>query len=411
MDYKRLKQAVTEDAAIRLKVRLLPAGGDGSKVYPPTYTGGVYAWEKRLINGQKVDTVLLDSVQSQANRIELALLEAHRRQVIKIPLLQIDLNQFPDIGEITTLELPHRIADAVLVNSNLNGKKFRESHIGKAFESANIRNATPVFQYCPHALVFGVWDSTGSKGGLGNKFPRALVSEIVGINAEKGVHVSSRIDPVIHKNPKIYKKSDGGWTLDEGQAEKDKDGNPVKKKVSEINLGNVTPDFKRYNDKKIPVLRTMHEEIRRGDVLAGGVTIDFAEHTAVLSMPGLRRLRFPSNGNEADDTRNNTACTLLAALALTGLAHMIEQGYDLRSQCLLIPDGEPRFEVVANNGKTEPFAFNANKANGLYREAVESAKKVGLPWQEKAVELSPDTELINLIQRSRDLESEDGEEE
>ena len=52
-----------------------PAGGPGDKVFPPTYEGGSYATEPRYINGEEVPCVLLDSVQSQANRMEMALLE------------------------------------------------------------------------------------------------------------------------------------------------------------------------------------------------------------------------------------------------------------------------------------------------------------------------------------------------
>lgn len=65
--------------ALRANLKLTPAGGDGDKVFPPTYEGGQYATEQRLINGERVETVLLDSVQSQANRIEQALLSAHRQ--------------------------------------------------------------------------------------------------------------------------------------------------------------------------------------------------------------------------------------------------------------------------------------------------------------------------------------------
>lgn len=67
-----LKSAVAGSAAaIRLTVRLQPAGGPGSKVFPPTHSGGVYAWERRRIRKDEVvPTVLLDSVQSQANRME-----------------------------------------------------------------------------------------------------------------------------------------------------------------------------------------------------------------------------------------------------------------------------------------------------------------------------------------------------
>jgi CRISPR-associated protein Csb1 len=167
-----------------------------------------------MSNGETVPTVLLDSVQSQANRMEQALLDAHRAEKLKLPLLQVDFTKdFPDIGFITTLDAPHRIADAIFRDSLLDRRKFRESDIGQAFENANIRNATALFQYCPHALVFGVWDSTGSKGGLGNKFQRVVNSEIIGVQAERGVHTSSRIDPLgITTAAELYEAKNGDWT-------------------------------------------------------------------------------------------------------------------------------------------------------------------------------------------------------
>jgi CRISPR-associated protein Csb1 len=85
-------------AAIRRVTRLEPLG---DKVYPPTYEGGEYATEARQVrNGdndvQTVETVLLDSVQSQANRMELALLRAIDSGEIKMPLLQVDFAQGGD---------------------------------------------------------------------------------------------------------------------------------------------------------------------------------------------------------------------------------------------------------------------------------------------------------------------------
>jgi CRISPR-associated protein Csb1 len=74
-----LKAAVAgTSAAFRSRTRLQPAGGEGTKVFPPTYAGAVYATEKRRLPGheQPVDCVLLDSVQSQANRMEEALQQA-----------------------------------------------------------------------------------------------------------------------------------------------------------------------------------------------------------------------------------------------------------------------------------------------------------------------------------------------
>lgn len=87
---RALKAAVRGSAAaFRCVTDYQPAGGPGDKVFPPTYEGGRYATEQRIDpeTGEVQDCVLLDSVQSQANRMELALLEAHRNGAASLPLL------------------------------------------------------------------------------------------------------------------------------------------------------------------------------------------------------------------------------------------------------------------------------------------------------------------------------------
>lgn len=102
-----------------------------------------------------------------------------------------------DLGRITVLQAPHRLADAIFRDSLLNGTLFRLSpDLGRAITDARPGNATALFHYAPTALLFGQWDSTGTKGGLGSKFQRAYVSEIVGLDARVGVKVSSRVDPL-----------------------------------------------------------------------------------------------------------------------------------------------------------------------------------------------------------------------
>lgn len=404
LTFEKLQTAVFGNAAaIRLISRLQPAGGPGSKVFPPTHSGGVYAWEMRRIGNEVVQTVLLDSVQSQANRMEQALLDAHRAKRLSFPLLQVDFsNDFPEIGVITTLDAPHRIADAIFRDSLLKVTPFRRSNIGQAFETANTRNATALLQYCPTALLFGVWDSTGSRGGLGNKFQRAVTSEIVGIRAVKGVHTSSRIDPLgITKAGNFFKVAGGDWTLEENQAERNQRGEPVKAKPSDFVHGNIPPDFSRYNPKqnRMP-LRTASEEIKVGDVLSGGVTMDCAVQTTVLSLPALRRLRFPVAGQETAEG-NNSARTLLAAFALAAVTQLREQGYDLRSRCLLIPEGDAEFEFVSNNGKAEIISLDAGAAENLFREAVQQVTNTNLPWQTEVISLTPEPRLVDLVRRSR----------
>jgi CRISPR-associated protein Csb1 len=63
-------------AAFRFRTRLYPVGEATNKVFPPTYAGGIYAVEDRRVDGQIVRCVVLDSVQSQANRMEELLQEA-----------------------------------------------------------------------------------------------------------------------------------------------------------------------------------------------------------------------------------------------------------------------------------------------------------------------------------------------
>jgi CRISPR-associated protein Csb1 len=100
---EKLKQAVSGSAAaFRCRRRLQPAGGEGDKVFPPTFAGAVYAVEQRRIPGrnQSVTCVLLDSVQSQANRMELALQEALDAGKIKGPVLTVDFTNYGPTGDV-----------------------------------------------------------------------------------------------------------------------------------------------------------------------------------------------------------------------------------------------------------------------------------------------------------------------
>lgn len=109
----KLQEAVRGGAAIRSRVALQPAGGEGTKVFPPTYAGAVYATEKRRLPDYKdpVDCVLLDSVQSQANRMEEALQQAidsgrFEGVGVKLPLVEVDFTPFfPGTGKVDALRL------------------------------------------------------------------------------------------------------------------------------------------------------------------------------------------------------------------------------------------------------------------------------------------------------------------
>ena len=87
LTYEVLSQAVAGNvAAVRSVSKLQPAGGEGDKVFPPTYQGGQYALERRRIGDDVVDAVLLDSVPSQANRMEQALKRAREGGYSTLPV-------------------------------------------------------------------------------------------------------------------------------------------------------------------------------------------------------------------------------------------------------------------------------------------------------------------------------------
>ena len=409
-------------AALRSRATLQPAAGEGTKVFPPTYAGATYAMEKRRLPGrdEPVDCVLLDSVQSQANRMEEALQQAVDDGRLKLPVIEVDFEPyFPGddkdtdmrlldpVGKISSLQAPHRIADAILRDSMLEDKPFRQSQVGKDLDQANVRNATPLFDLCPTALLFGMWDSTGPKGGMGAKFERAMVSEIVGIDAVYGVKTSSRIDPLgiqLKAGPLYAAKEKSGisWTLDESAAQKDKkaaamlgkDGRP-----SEANHGNVTPSLSERDRET-------------NEYLAGGVTIASAEQSIVLSLPALRRLRFPDAKGGFSKGREDAARTVLAALGLVAAALADDAGLDLRSRCLLYPEGDLTWDLLDRKAGGA-FTLPADDAVKLFNDAVDAAKKVGLPWREDSIVLTPSDQLVKLVVKSQQLaanQREDGSE-
>jgi CRISPR-associated protein Csb1 len=432
-DLKQLQDAVSGSAAaFRTRATLQPAGGEGDKVFPPTYSGAVYATEKRRLPGfdDAVDCVLMDSVQSQANRIEEALQDAVDEGRIQIPVIEVDFSEIPivepgtegeglyePIGRVTSLEAPHRVADAILRDSELDGVAFRETTAGKKIGYANLRNATPLFEICPTALVLGLWDSTGPKGGLGTKFQRALVSEIIGVNVSYGTKTSSRIDPLaIRKDSAlIYETADRGWTLSPEEAAQEKKKPKLKGKEgkpSEANHGNIVPSFSKYTRgaEGFDPLRADERDqngqrfmAREGRIRADGVTISYAEQMTVISLPALRRLQFPLDGKVSKEV-NEAGRTVLAALGLCGAVLAAERGLDLRSRCLLWPTELLKWELLDRPGQdVSAFEFDSKAAIALLNAAVEQAESVGLKWMKEPLRLKPAQKLVQLVRKSQEL--------
>ena len=80
--------------------------------------------------------------------------------------------------------------------------------------------------------------------------------------------------------------------------------------------------------------------------------------------------------------------------------------YFLRSNCQLVLEAEPVFEMVVTSSNTQPFTLTADDADKLFAEAVAKMKTFGLPWREDKIVLTPKKALVDLVKRSRDLGGE-----
>ncbi len=387
LSFEELRAAVSGTAAgFRSITRLQPLEGPGGKIFPATYSGGVYATEKRRIadaSGQEreVDCVVIDSVQSQSNRAEESLKAAIERGKLSLPIIEVDFSGVNEkfrspLPNLTTLDVPHRLADAILRDSELpDGVRFSKSEFAKRWARSNLWNATAVYELCPTALVFGMWGSPEKPGGLGAKFERAYVSEIIAVDVER---VESRggfrIDPLgTSKNVLLKEKADGTFEVGNG-----------KTRPSELNHGNIV--FESRN---------------------GGIRGRYIEQGTVVSLGALRKLRFPS-GNSDDGERNDAGRAVLAALALCAGVLTSESGTSLRSRCHLVPESQREWELIDKPG-AQPRTFHLDSATALSMvvRAVEAAQRTGLTWMSDKIRLFPSKELTELIRQSQEVAAKD----
>ncbi|MBT9290788.1 type I-G CRISPR-associated RAMP protein Csb1/Cas7g [Prosthecodimorpha staleyi] len=401
MQAAELADMVSRDAALRRRRRLQPVGGQGDKIFPPTYPGEGrnpaprHVYERRRRPEGEVWCVLVDSVQSQANRLEEALLSAAKDGIAEIPYVRVDFRNrgIEGIEFVTSLDAPHRVYDAILRDSLLDGTPFMECATGRLLARGD---PASILEISPNALLFGAWHSTGEGGGIGAKFARCLVSEIVAVdvpvdevpNARTGEidvrtagrRTGSRMDPLgVLRKVEVY-KGEKGWDVDAAGVGK----KATKVRPSEINHGNIAPTV---------------------DPL--GITCDHLEHTVVLSFAALRRLRF---GSPAKDAAGRT---LLAALGLLAIAEQDARGYALRSRCDLVCDGPSGLECVHPDGSTRAIEIDVNNARRLYAEAAAGARAAGFQLAPKPVDLLPQDKLVAIVRRSQDLalQGEGGEAE
>jgi len=116
------------------------------------------------------------------------------------------------------------------------------------------------------------------------------------------------------------------------------------------------------------------------------VTLTRALQTTTLSLPGLRRLRFPVTGKVGleQEKTNDAARTALAALALCGAVLAQGRGSTCGSRCLLGRDQSRTVGTSRAPGSAPTtFSLSGKEAVALLKQAVAAAEAAGLPWKER----------------------------
>lgn len=369
----RLAAAVSlesDDVAIRVAAEYQPQAGPDAKISPPTYIqdseGSRYHLEERWgADGEKVSVVMVDSIQSQANRAEQALKPV--AQELGLPQLVLRAEAAGMTITVSNLDAPHRSRDAYFVDSELDGQPFDKTEVGEALARATSEDATAHLRHAPYDLVYGVWDSHRGKR-LPTKFPRVVTSEMLGWDVLRGKRGATKTDPL--NMPGEDKVSTQEWR-GESTAKQRKKESPL----NEIGYG------------MIPVAASDE---------AGGVSVKAITRSAVISLTGLAALRFPGAGENVDVPGR----VALAALAL--LADRLafgRAGLNLRSGCELVRSSE-RLEWVRAGGEAEPLDLNVDDARALLAGARERLEAAGLAWDPEPVELRPSERLRPFIERT-----------
>ena len=371
------------DDGIRIDTELDPLSGPGGTVKPAVYEGGTYQMDRRWASPSDeapTPVVVIDNVPSQANRLEEAI--RRHRESSGVPELVLDLSGVGRLPvhlprELSSLEFPHRNADAYLRDARLDGEDFTKTDLGQAIFGATPQACGPLMAWFPQALLYGFWQSHLGKKRQNTKHARAWVSEIVGWNPGstdtkvfglKGDSLNLNTDEAITSNP------DDRMQWDIGKGAKVEGGK--RDKLSEIGHGQVP---------------FMGDEATAAAVSFGRVT-----QRATVSFAQLRRLSLgPDHSGDADAA----ARALLLGLGLHAHVLAFGRGFALRSGAEL----RPRKTTVTwlGSGGDETCAIgNAHTTLGLLRGAVGQARSAGVPldgWDQPPVMLAPKENLRTAI--------------
>jgi CRISPR-associated protein Csb1 len=306
-----LNELLADGAAVALVVKqqLRPVDGRGTPFFPPSYLGAndrpTYCISP-LANGKNLCVV--DSVQSQANRIEEAFMQEPYRSLVR----KVDVTaKLPNEGTRTLdmLQLGHRLADAAVTFSTIADQ-------AQAAIRSFANSPDGIARLSPMSLLCGMWESRGEGSQL--KIPRAFSATI----AARDVSELRRMATF----------TGSFWSKDLGL------------------------EGTRSSEGLDPV--------PAGEALGGVIAQGEILRTATLNLVALRQNCRVMPGQSA-----SAAARYVYGLGLVALTMHPETF--LRQGCLLVADGESQVHVVMRSGQEDTLVLDHEDAIGIARKAAE----------------------------------------
>lgn len=394
IDVDRLVDACGDgsaEAGITIRTALEPLAGEGAPVKPATYAGGRFQYGQRWWGDgddrHVVDTISIDNVPSQANRLEAALQLLARDLTLAEFVLDLSgLEPLPPHvpRRLSSFSFPHRNADAYLRDSELDGIDFMKTETGKAVFDATGDNADALLEWFPQALLFGFWQSHLGNTNSQAKLARSWKSELFGVqpahggaDAEATRTLGTKGDAlnlVKEGNDVVFDKADQvGWHL---SSEKVKGASGKPQRLSEIGHGQVP----------------FGEAGGEGDHALALSSVSFRSifQQSTLSFASLRKIHFASHDAEAR--------AYVAALGLVAHAAAFSRSFNLRSGCDLRPKRTEWTWLGASRDETIEV-LSIEDARNLFAEVTGRANEAGLAVGShgEPVMLQPKDKLAKVI--------------
>jgi len=350
-------------AAITLTEVLEPSEGKSAIIFPPTFAvrNAPHPYQIDVLNPnippqtakpeEEVNNCLIDSVGSQANRMEPCFKTSPLSELV--PQIEVELRTASKDGEtnvkVNLLEIGHRIADGAVRFSDL------RDDVTAAIEAMKAdANAEKLAKLAPTSLVFGFWDSRPDTTMF--KYGRLLSSTIRATNVavvKRSAQFSPAFDPsLIGLGDEVPEVGEPTQTAEQ-EAGKAGDG---KDPLSKLGL-RAAPAVNTHGG-----VRVFGQIVRRTQI-------------SLVALRSLAVTKKTSDGGGLEIDKEATLKLRRYVLGLALVAARCQAHYALREGCLLVRSGEPESKLVYTDGKRDEFEWDLEQ---VWEYAKAAANKFGV---------------------------------